>query len=222
MPTRVRCGGIFFSSQCKRTALHNRGIHCPPAFSLAEIANLLWRAFDVSKAIDEKGNRYERLLVLRRAEKRYQRGTHVKWWCQCDCGNKTVVTGAHLRNGTTRSCGCIHKLDKGEAAFRALVYAMKGSAKKRGHKWQLTREQVRHLTKQPCYYCGVEPSQIHQYRRSEPYVYNGLDRVDNTKGYTIDNVVPCCFTCNTAKSTLAVSEFKSRTPKPYRHSTNHK
>ena len=25
----------------------------------------------------------------------------------------------------------------------------------------------------------------------------GLDRIDSSQGYTIDNVVPCCFTCNT-------------------------
>jgi hypothetical protein len=28
----------------------------------------------------------------------------------------------------------------------------------------------------------------------------GLDRLDNTKGYIIDNVVRCCSVCNTAKS----------------------
>jgi transcription elongation factor Elf1 len=27
-----------------------------------------------------------------------------------------------------------------------------------------------------------------------------LDRKDNTKGYTLDNVVPCCWTCNRLKS----------------------
>lgn len=29
------------------------------------------------------------------------------WECLCSCGNKTVVWGAHLRNGHTKSCGCL-------------------------------------------------------------------------------------------------------------------
>lgn len=29
------------------------------------------------------------------------------WECQCDCGNKTVVAGNHLRDGETKSCGCL-------------------------------------------------------------------------------------------------------------------
>ena len=37
---------------------------------------------------------------------------------------------------------------------------------------------------------------------------NGLDRVDSSKGYTIDNVVPCCAICNTAKNKMTQKEFK--------------
>ena len=42
---------------------------------------------------------------------------------------------------------------------------------------------------------------------SGDFVYNGLDRVDNEKGYTIDNVVPCCKHCNYAKRNRSVEEF---------------
>ena len=31
--------------------------------------------------------------------------------------------------------------------------------------------------------------------------------MDNSMGYTIDNSVPCCKECNTAKSVLTVDEF---------------
>lgn len=27
--------------------------------------------------------------------------------CLCDCGNTTIVVGAHLKSGNTRSCGCL-------------------------------------------------------------------------------------------------------------------
>lgn len=30
-----------------------------------------------------------------------------KWLCQCECGNQTSVLSESLRNGRTKSCGCI-------------------------------------------------------------------------------------------------------------------
>ncbi len=56
--------------------------------------------------IDEAGNRYGRLLVLK--EEGRQIGL-VTWKCQCDCGKITVVTGNNLRSGITRSCSCLQK-----------------------------------------------------------------------------------------------------------------
>lgn len=31
------------------------------------------------------------------------------WLCSCLCGNKTVVRGSRLLNGSTSSCGCLRK-----------------------------------------------------------------------------------------------------------------
>jgi deferrochelatase/peroxidase EfeB len=36
---------------------------------------------------------------------------------------------------------------------------------------------------------------------------NGLDRVDNNRGYVFSNVVSCCFKCNQMKGKLSVQEF---------------
>ena len=47
----------------------------------------------------------------------------------------------------------------------------------------------------PCFYCGKEISTI------------GIDRVDNTKGYSVDNLVPCCTDCNKAKNALSQEQF---------------
>lgn len=32
-----------------------------------------------------------------------------KWSCICACGKQAVVRGAYLRNGHTRSCGCLQR-----------------------------------------------------------------------------------------------------------------
>ena len=31
------------------------------------------------------------------------------WQCECECGNRTIVEGSKLKNGHTKSCGCIKK-----------------------------------------------------------------------------------------------------------------
>lgn len=31
------------------------------------------------------------------------------WKCRCDCGNERVVSGAELRRGKSKSCGCLHR-----------------------------------------------------------------------------------------------------------------
>jgi hypothetical protein len=46
-------------------------------------------------------------------------------------------------------------------------------------------------------------------RDNGTFTRNGIDRKDNSKGYTIDNVVSCCFICNKGKWTQSVGEFKT-------------
>lgn len=53
---------------------------------------------------DIRNQRFGRLLVLRRGGNVRK---EIGWICLCDCGNKTLVGGYTLRNGTTRSCGCL-------------------------------------------------------------------------------------------------------------------
>lgn len=57
--------------------------------------------------------------------------------------------------------------------------------------WSLTFEQYEKLIANPCFYCG---SSI-EYEKG-----CGLDRLDNSKGYELSNVVPCCYRCNTGRS----------------------
>ena len=44
---------------------------------------------------------------------------------------------------------------------------------------------LEHIAYQPCAHCGVQGIGL-----------IGCNRLDNTKGHTIDNVEPCCFKCN--------------------------
>ena len=44
-------------------------------------------------------------------------------------------------------------------------------------------------------------------QKYKPLAYNGLDRVDNSRGYEPSNVVPCCRRCNRAKDDMSSQEF---------------
>jgi hypothetical protein len=58
--------------------------------------------------------------------------------------------------------------------------------------------EFKNITSKSCYYCGKEGP-------------NGIDRVDNTVGYTKENCVSCCKHCNYVKGDLSLEDFKTWT-----------
>ncbi len=60
--------------------------------------------------IDLAGKKFERLTVIRRAAN--YAGGDARWVCICDCGKELIVPSRRLRNGLSRSCGCLfyHRL----------------------------------------------------------------------------------------------------------------
>jgi hypothetical protein len=69
-------------------------------------------------------------------------------------------------------------------------------AKYKGMSFTLTREEYLNFRDKPCHYCGGQL----------PETGLGLDRIDNSKGYTLENVLPCCRWCNTARSNIFTTE----------------
>lgn len=53
---------------------------------------------------DLAGKRFGRLTVIEFSHTNKHRQS--MWKCVCDCGNEATVTGIHLKNGHTQSCGC--------------------------------------------------------------------------------------------------------------------
>ena len=62
------------------------------------------------------------------------------------------------------------------------------SAAERGYEFWLTFPQFMKFWQKPCTHCG------------DPIDTIGLDRVNSKKPYQMDNVEPCCRTCNAMKS----------------------
>lgn len=143
--------------------------------------------------------------------------------CKCSCGNECHVTQTDLKSGNVKSCGCRIKENKGSykgenySTISTILNNYRQSAKKHGRKFDLTRDQLVELISSNCYYCGNSPSleKNAKNRWDKPLAYNGIDRVDNTKGYTLENVVCCCKTCNFLKKDIPQDEFLSIIKKIY-------
>ena len=166
------------------------------------------------------GQHYNRLTVIQRVANR--RPGRPVFECLCLCGNKCRVESMSLLSGNTKSCGCLGKeaiavcaqrywmLPRGEAAVRALYKRYVTEAKTRSLSFSLEMSDFKQITKRNCYYCGVPPKQATVYSGTNgQWTYNGLDRVVNSEGYCLDNVVPCCKRCNWAKSSMTQREFIS-------------
>lgn len=64
----------------------------------------------MGKLQDLAGRQFGRLTVISRSPQPYvspKGKTESRWICRCDCGKEIIVTQSNLRNGSTRSCGCL-------------------------------------------------------------------------------------------------------------------
>jgi len=64
----------------------------------------------MGRLIDLTGKTFGKLRVIERVGSETRDGqVRPTWLCECRCGNQTVVIGANLRSGATRSCGCLRR-----------------------------------------------------------------------------------------------------------------
>lgn len=174
---------------------------------------------------DMTGQKVGKLTILEEAGR--GRDNRIAWRCLCDCGTEKNITGHDLRRGHVKSCGCyrreMHRLPSGEARRNRIYKLYEKRAKDANRKFSLNMQEEEKLFKSNCYYCGVEPKQSWD---SGPlhgkYLYNGIDRVDNSKGYVIDNCVPCCRPCNVAKGASSPEDFREWVQRLHNHLFNEK
>lgn len=165
---------------------------------------------------DLTGKQYTKWIVGGKAtpgDKRNKQLRGVKWFCRCDCSNTEILETWTLTSGWSKSCGCLkkdllHKMEYGLSSKHQVFSNIQKDAKRRSLIFNLSFERFVDISKQKCYYCGVEPSNYWKRRDlNGDFVYQGMDRVDSSKGYTIKNVVPCCKICNRAESNMTKNNF---------------
>lgn len=161
----------------------------------------------MGKSRDLTNKKFGKLTALKKTNKRSH--SYVLWKCICECGESTLSTAASLRKGEATSCGCGRRLEFGESCRNSLIASYKHGAKKRNLKWALSNKFAIKLFEQPCYCCGIKKySKLSHARNYGSYEYNGIDRINNKKGYTLKNVRTMCIICNRAKHSLTEKEFQ--------------
>lgn len=139
------------------------------------------------------------------------KNAHQKLSYICKNNHKGNITWNDWKTGyRCRRCYYDRRIKPYEEASKSSLYSRyKCDAKRRNYKFELSKEEFLNLTSKNCYYCNSEPSNIEKSRSNNgDYIYNGIDRVDNDKDYTLDNCVPCCKICNRAKDVMSLKEFK--------------
>lgn len=120
-----------------------------------------------------------------------------------------------------RSCACklrpqsAVQITGEERAFKKII---KDRAKKAGIEVSMLAKEFIEIATQNCFYCGDPPfPRPYLSTRGVDVYLNGLDRSDNSLGYTKENCVACCKKCNTAKGKMSPKEFKEFVERIYRH-----
>lgn len=135
--------------------------------------------------------------------------------CSYNClRHRRVILGLKREN---------FRVSPGARTLNQLENAYRQSSKRKGNWFELTTEQFRNIICQNCHYCNAAPidkncyynknkERIHtnvcsEVAESQWVKANGIDRKNNLIGYTIENCVPCCFTCNDMKKTMSYEQF---------------
>lgn len=136
----------------------------------------------------------------------------------CSCGAYLILPGNKVKDGSYKRCkDCSFRLRSQRhtpvpqinQVFNRLVVLR---AKKAGIPLEITVDDFEKIASQICFYCKRTPKEVNQFKirkhiNTTPIFLNGIDRVDNTKGYTLDNSISCCTRCNYAKHTQTQEEF---------------
>jgi len=171
------------------------------------------------KKIEMVGKKYGKLKVL--SEHSKTRNGHIRYTCECECGNTANVLGTHLRQGNSKSCGC--KQNKrgndnplwggvGELSadfwYGHIVRSAEGAKGRskialtidKEYAWNLFLEQGR-----KCKLSGIE-LKFPTYGKDKAWTAS-LDRIDSSEGYIDGNVQWVHKDVNMMKRTYTQEHF---------------
>lgn len=102
--SKMRCN----MEPCKVSGCANKVAH----LGMCNMHHVRWYKYGDPNIIkrpqfrDLSGQRFGRLVVIRRDG---SDAAGARWLCRCDCGRDISVRSGHLRNGNSKSCGCLKR-----------------------------------------------------------------------------------------------------------------
>jgi hypothetical protein len=151
----------------------------------------------MSKFIDLTGQIFGRATVIERNG--WSKDGHIKWKCQCECGNCFTTTGKLLVGGNTKSCGCLNA-EGGKSFCKGNRLGVKhGCSQTRLYStWERMKGRCQNpKDKKYVYYGGRGISVCEQWQKFEPFQewalscgysdHLTIDRKNNNGNYEPDN-----------------------------------
>lgn len=164
------------------------------------------------RKVDLTGMKVNYLTFIKKTERRY-RGA-VLWKLKCVCNKEIERIAYFVCSSITTNCGCKTKELNSKAGKKTRKFDPRISSARsiwrRTYKDGCDFDSFFKLSQNPCAYCGKPPSTIFRLDKNNKlgeFIYNGLDRVDNSKDHSLDNVVTCCAICNMMKNSMPVDVF---------------
>lgn len=158
--------------------------------------------------IDLTGKKFHMLTVIGLAKSRKKK---TYWQCKCDCGKNKDIRATAIIEGYNKSCGCSQHLKGGyKELSKHYIYSIEYNAKRRGMEFNLTMKELWDIfekQEKKCALTGLKISLIHNKNNRKKYQTASLDRIDSSKGYTIDNVQWVHKRVNAMKNNMTEEEF---------------
>ena len=166
---------------------------------------------------DISNTHYGKLFTTGKFERRPYGKSKIIWWeCECECGKLLFVQGSELRRGYATSCKstvCKSKVERESKYFyKVQLSRLQDQAKRRKITCDLTLEQldsIYDIQNGKCYYTG----DILDINYTSGYILKksnlSIDRINNSIGYTKDNIVLCTIRTNIARGSSTQDEFIS-------------
>ena len=133
---------------------------------------------------------------------------------------RTYNREAYLKRteGKTRRNRSSNFNDPKEGCINEVFDSYRKRAAEKNIEFQLDINSVRTLIESSCHYCTKNYSST-KFRKGGKFQFrhNGIDRKDNSLGYTKENCVTCCQQCNYAKNDYTYEEFREWVQRVSKH-----
>jgi hypothetical protein len=189
--------------------------------------------YKLSKPYYDYKDNYEKDMGLVLVGVKYEEERRIIATLICHCGSQFETRFRNIKNGHTRSCGnCLKKwehapyygkIDKNPSDEK-IKKAIRIIRAKTQRDMEISDKDIKEIIFENCHWLGIGPSKLFFTRKGgeTPFYINGIDRIDNDKGYVKNNCVPCSTKANFLKGTFSEKEFLELIKQVYEHRIRNK